>query len=398
MTQNLEHSRKELEQTVDRLKTTQAQLVQSEKLSGIGEFVAGVAHELNNPLTTVMGFSDLLKLSDSDPKHQRHLDLIQKSALRCQKIVQNLLSFARRHPPECKLTSLNELIEGAVEFLHYQLRTSNIEVRMQLSPNLPKTMVDPHQVQQVFLNIINNARQAIESNQTNGLIRITTELCGHNIRVTLQDNGPGISDENLSKVFDPFFTTKEVGKGTGLGLSLCYGIIKEHAGSITVRSKFGQGATFVVELPLSLESMRPNESTTQPAAQPAVNSKSSGKRILVIDDEEPILQLMREMLTSHGFRVDVASDGESALRRLHQNSYDLALCDWKMPGLNGEQIYEQIRLSNEALAERFVFISGDTISEKAQKFLQDRRKVCLSKPFSLTEFCAAVDKALAAAA
>src|SRR5262249_391002 len=161
MTQNLEHSRKELEQTVDRLKTTQAQLVQSEKLSGIGEFVAGVAHELNNPLTTVMGFSDLLKLSDSDPKHHRHLDLIQKSALRCQKIVQNLLSFARRHPPECKLTSLNELIEGAVEFLHYQLRTSNIEVRMQLSPNLPKTMVDPPQVQQVFLNIINNARQAI---------------------------------------------------------------------------------------------------------------------------------------------------------------------------------------------------------------------------------------------
>ena len=395
MTENLEHSRKELEQLVDRLKTTQAQLVQSEKLSGIGEFVAGVAHELNNPLTTVMGFSELLKESDHDPKHLRHLEMIHKSALRCQKIVQNLLSFARRHPPECKLTSVNALVEGAVEFLQYQLRTSNIEVRLQLGPSLPETMIDPHQVQQVFLNIINNARQAMESNQNSGLVRITTEVCGQNIRIIFEDNGPGIAEENLSKVFDPFFTTKEVGKGTGLGLSLCYGIIKEHGGNITARSKLGCGATFIVELPLGFDNMRQSETSPSPAERPTASRDGWGKRILVIDDEEAIVQLIRETLISQGFEVDVASDGESALRRVRQNSYDLALCDWKMPGLNGQQIYDRVRASNPVLAERFIFISGDVISDKVQKFLRERKKVCLSKPFSLTEFCAAVDKALA---
>ena len=251
MTENVKRSKDQLESTVDTLKTTQAQLIQSEKLSGIGEFVAGVAHELNNPLTSVMGFAELLKHTDTNPQHQKQLDMIHKSAMRCTKIVQSLLSFARRHQPERKLSSVNELVEGAVEFLQYQLRTSNIEVTTRLDSQLPKTMLDPHQVQQVFLNIINNARQAIEAHQPKGRISITSEHCGQNIRVTFQDNGPGIPEGHLSKVFDPFFTTKEVGKGTGLGLSLCYGIIREHGGTITVRSRPGEGAAFVVELPIS---------------------------------------------------------------------------------------------------------------------------------------------------
>src|SRR5205085_2609756 len=170
MTENLQRSRQQLEQTVDTLKTTQAQLIQSEKLSGIGEFVAGVAHELNNPLTSVMGFSELLTRADTNPQHKRHLELIHKSAQRCQKIVQNLLSFARRHQPERKLSALNELLEAAVDFLQYQLRTGNIEVILNLDANLPMAMVDPHQIQQVFLNIINNGRQAIEGHQPKGRI------------------------------------------------------------------------------------------------------------------------------------------------------------------------------------------------------------------------------------
>ena len=396
MIENLKRSRQELEQTVERLETTQAQLVQSEKLSGIGEFVAGVAHELNNPLTSVMGFSELLKHADSNPQHQRHLDFIHKSALRCQKIVQNLLSFARRHPPERKPSNINSLIEAAVEFLHYQLRTSNIEVTTRLDPNLPLTMVDPHQLQQVFLNILNNARQAIEAHQPKGSVRLSSALSGSNVIVTFEDNGPGISEANLKRIFDPFFTTKEVGKGTGLGLSLCYGIIKEHGGTIEVTSKVGQGARFMILIPLIAGAAMVECPPTEPQTGNLHRRQGAGKRVLVIDDEDSILQMVRETLHQHGFQVDVARDGESALRRLNQAEYDLALCDWKMPGLGGQQVYERLCASNPALSERIIFITGDVINDKTQQFLEEQRKVCLSKPFSLAEFCVAIDKALAA--
>jgi signal transduction histidine kinase/ActR/RegA family two-component response regulator len=397
MTGNIKQSREQLERTVETLRTTQAQLIQSEKLSGIGEFVAGVAHELNNPLTTVMGFSELLAQSSPDPQHRRHLDMILKSAQRCQKIVQNLLSFARRHQPERKLSSVNELVTGAVEFLQYQLRTSNIEVVTKLAPSLPKAMLDPHQMQQVFLNIINNARQAIEGQRPKGRIRITTEACGHNVRVEFQDNGPGIPEANLSKVFDPFFTTKEIGKGTGLGLSLCYGIVKEHHGSITVSSRPGEGATFVIELPLARDAAQTEEAPGPTAAPASAATEGAGRRVLVIDDEDAILEMVQEMLGVRGYQVDVARDGESALRRIEQSRYDLALCDWKMPGLNGRQVYERLRVSNPVLAERMIFVTGDVVSDTTQAFLEERKKVCLTKPFSLDEFRAAVSRALTAA-
>jgi two-component system, NtrC family, sensor kinase len=394
MTENVKRSREELEKTVDSLKSTQAQLVQSEKLSGIGEFVAGVAHELNNPLTSVMGFSELLAQSNTDPAHRRPLELIHKSAVRCQKIVQSLLSFARKHQPERKLSNANTLVENAVDFLSYQLRTSNIELITRLDPRLPNTMLDPHQMQQVFLNIINNGRQAIEAHRPKGRIIVTTQASADHLRVTFQDDGPGIAEENLAKLFDPFFTTKEVGKGTGLGLSLCYGIVKEHGGQISVRSKLGEGATFVIELPLASVAEEPAPAPEPAPATLPARVSGAGKKVLVIDDEEPILEMVRAALSAEGFQVDVARDGEAALRRVSQTPYDLALCDWKMPGLSGEQVYERVRASNPALSERMIFITGDVISDRIQKFLCERNKVCLSKPFSLGEFRSAIDKAL----
>jgi two-component system NtrC family sensor kinase len=279
-----------------------------------------------------------------------------------------------------------------VEFLHYQLRTSNIEVQTHFDPALPQAMIDPHQVQQVFLNIINNARQAIEGHQPGGLIKIATEKAGPNLRITFTDNGPGISEDNLSKVFDPFFTTKEIGKGTGLGLSLCYGIIKEHGGSITVKSKQGGGALFIVDLPAmhALPAQRPAVSNQTPKP---ISKSGTGKKVLVIDDEESILEMMKETLSQEGYEVDTAPDGESGLRRLNQISYDLTLCDWKMPGLNGQEIYERIKSSNPAVSDRMIFITGDVINEKTQTFLEQSRRVCLSKPFSLEDFRKAVDAA-----
>ena len=393
MTTNLKNSRDQLESTVQRLKTTQAQLVQSEKLSGIGEFIAGIAHELNNPLTTVMGFSELLQQDGISPEHKTSVDMIFKNAQRCQKIVHSLLSFARRHQPERKSVCVNRLIEAALDILSYQLRTSNIEIITHLDPALPHAMVDSHQIQQVFVNIINNGRQAIEAHQTQGQIKITTETAGHNVHITIQDTGPGISDTNLSKIFDPFFTTKEVGQGTGLGLSLCYGIIQEHGGTIIPSSQPGKGATFTIDLPITYEIDSSATSTLKPP--PSDKLEGVGKKILAIDDEEPILEMIREILTRQGYHVDTANNGKTGLTRLHQNQYDVILCDWKMPGLNGRQVYDELRQTNPTLASRLIFITGDLVSEKTRHFLDTEKILCLPKPFSMAEVRTAITKTLA---
>ena len=386
MTENLQQSRAQLERTVETLKTTQQQLIQSEKLSAVGEFVAGVTHELNNPLTTVMGFSELLQKADVDPQHQRHLDMIFKSAQRCQKIVQSLLSFARRQQPERKPVPVNGLIDAVLEIVSYPLRTSNIEVVKKFASNLPMVLADTHQIQQVLLNIINNARQAMEAHQPRGQITITTQANDSNVRITIQDSGPGISPENLRRIFDPFFTTKEVGKGTGLGLSLCYGIIKEHGGTITPLSRPGEGATFIIELPIAPRAPGAAEPVhTLKIDQPNLR-EGQGRRVLVIDDEEGILQMISEDLSNSGYQVDTAIDGETGLRRLKQKHYDATLCDWKMPGLNGRQVYEQLRATNPRLCKRLIFITGDVINEPMRQFLETEQRPCLAKPFTFDEF------------
>jgi signal transduction histidine kinase len=397
MTENLQQSRLELEKTVETLKNTQEQLIQSEKLSGVGEFVAGVTHELNNPLAAVMGFSEMLKDADVDVKHRRYLEMIHKSAQRCQKIVQSLLSFARRHQPERTAVSVNILIATVLEIVQYHLRTSNIEVITQLDQNLPVVFADPHQMQQVILNIINNARQAIESNQPQGWIKIITEASESNVRIIVQDSGPGIPEENLRRIFDPFFTTKQVGQGTGLGLSLCYGIVKEHGGTITPLSRRGEGATFIIELPVSHIADDTTEVSRKHEDDSLDSNEGAGTKILVIDDEELILSMIREGLTRHGYEVDVAADGATALLRLKQNQSDVVFCDWKMPGLNGRQVYENLRIDNPGLCQRFVFVTGDVINEQMREFLEGENRPCLAKPFTFEELRDAIKIVLAAA-
>ena len=201
----------------------------------------------------------------------------------------------------------------------------------------------------------------------------------------------------MSRIFDPFFTTKEVGKGTGLGLSLCYGIIKEHGGKIIPISKPGHGATFIIELPISHENVEPAAENRSPEPRRRMNSQEGkGKRVLVIDDEESILHMVREFLVQNGYEVDVAPDGETGLQQLAGKQYDLMLCDWKMPGLNGQQVFERLQASHPALCNRIIFITGDTINEKTRRFLEEQNKLCLPKPFTLSDFRAAIRKTLAA--
>ncbi|HWA86771.1 MAG TPA: ATP-binding protein [Opitutus sp.] len=393
MTANLQNSRTELERTVETLKNTQAQLVQSEKLSAVGQFVAGVAHELNNPLTSVIGFAELLSSMEANEKNRRHLDLIAKSAHRCHKIVQNLLSFARQHAPERKLVEVNTLIDDVLEIMAYDLRTSNVKVKRDFADGLPKLMVDPHQVQQVFVNILGNARQAIQGFRRDGQIDVRTRHTNGVVRIELQDNGPGIRPENLSRIFDPFFTTKPVGKGTGLGLSLSYGIIQEHGGKITAQSEVGQGAMFVIELPAAAPqaaaALRPDSANPFPRpVRPA--AAGAGKSVLVIDDETWILELTEELLRNDGYDVEAVSSGETALARIKERKFDVIVSDWKMPGLSGIYLYEQLLATDPTAAARILFMTGDVINDTFEQFLQKNGRTCLSKPFAIDDFRAAV--------
>jgi two-component system NtrC family sensor kinase len=232
----------------------QEQLVQSDKLAALGQLVSGVAHELNNPLTAVMGYTELILMRNQlDIELREQLTFVHQESERTRRIVQNLLSFARQHKPMRTFVNINDILERTLGLRNYELRSRDISVIREYS-ELPGVFADSHQLQQVFLNIIINAEQEMDQVSSLGQLRIKTEMSANNeaaaVLITVEDNGPGIAPDHLGKVFDPFFTTKDVGKGTGLGLSISYGIIKEHGGTIRVESPYGGGARFIIELPV----------------------------------------------------------------------------------------------------------------------------------------------------
>jgi signal transduction histidine kinase len=232
-------------------KQIEEQLIVTDRLASIGEMASGIAHELNNPLTSVIGFSQLLMEGSNHDDIKEDLNVVYNEAQRAAGIVKNLLTFGRKHAPVRQLTQVNKVAEEVLKLRTYEQKVSNVQVIKQLASDLPEVMIDHFQMQQVFLNLILNAESAMIEAYNTGTLTIATERVNGVIRTTFADNGPGIDKENLGKIFNPFFTTKEVGKGTGLGLSICHGIVAEHGGRIYAKSMKGKGATFVVELPLN---------------------------------------------------------------------------------------------------------------------------------------------------
>jgi len=242
----------ESEEAQEKLEIAKAQLAKSERLSIIGELTASIAHELNNPLTPVIGYSELLCENDFPPeKTKSYLDKIYDGAILCQKIIQKLLAFARQDEPKRTLININEVVESALSLKERELNLGSIKVVKQLNANIPSAIADFHQIQQVFLNIINNAHHAMRDDKGSGTLTIKGESDENTIRISFSDTGPGIPDENIQKIFEPFFTTKEQGKGTGLGLSVSYGIMQEHNGNIYISSEMGKGTCFIIELPIA---------------------------------------------------------------------------------------------------------------------------------------------------
>jgi len=382
-------------------KLLQQQLIQSEKLSAIGELISGIAHELNNPLTGVMGYSQLLQMrGDLDERARDSLVKINNLATRCQKIVQNLLSFARKQKPERTLTSVNEILDRTVELRSYELQVNNIEILLELDPHLPRTIADAHQLQQVFLNVITNAEQAMLEAKGRGRLTIRTRSDSARGRVIIEiaDDGPGIPEQHLTRIFDPFFTTKEVGKGTGLGLSLSYGIIKEHAGNIYARSRLGEGSTFVIELPI-IGNLHEGSSLAAELVPQTLHFENllRGKRILVVDDEKYILDFFVEVFQIYPVDVDTACDGRAAMDMMQLHEYDLIVTDFKMPQMSGRDLFEWIKEHRPHLAQRIVFVTGDTVSPETRSFFESTTNRYLAKPFRIEEVREVVQQTLEAA-
>jgi two-component system NtrC family sensor kinase len=368
----------------------QERLMQSEKMASVGQLVSGVAHELNNPLTGIMGFAQLLLTRDLDERSRHEVETIQGEAERAAKIVQNLLSFARRRKAEKELANLNTLLERVLELRSYDLRLKNITLDLQLDPQLPQTMADPDQIQQVFFNIVTNAEHAMLEAHGQGHLTVRSDADGGYIRLSFADDGPGLTPENLRRVFDPFFTTKRVGEGTGLGLTIAYGIVEDHGGRMRADSSPGRGATFVVELPVVQGPAQREVVEERETPRPQVGASS----ILVVDDESSIQTLLRDVLSMDGHRVDVASSGAEALRSMYDRQYDLIITDIKMPEMSGPDFYRRVRDIDREQAERMVFITGDTVNVATRQFLQKISNPCLVKPFKVADIREIVERQL----
>jgi len=365
----------------------QEQLIQSEKMSAIGQLIAGVAHDLNNPLASVVGFSDFLaEVGDIPPQFAEPLQVIRQEAERAATIVKNLLSFARSQEGERKLQPIGPIIESTLALLRNQLMANKVEATLEVDHGLPDVEVNGNQIKQVFVNLINNANQAIASDAPSGRIWVTAKRLREGVAVSITDSGPGMTEELAGHVFEPFFTTKGEGEGTGLGLSICQGIVKEHGGRITLDTKPGGGATFTVELPGGARA---------PLAEPAPAPVAAGKRlrILVVDDEPHILYYMRATLESWGHAVEVASDGAYALERAIAGDFDVIICDLRMPHLSGREMYQKLARHDPRAAERIIFATGDTVRGDTLQFLETLGRPYLHKPFTLAELRAALGHA-----
>jgi two-component system, NtrC family, sensor kinase len=356
-------------------------LYQTEKLTTMGTVLAGVAHELNNPLTAVTGYANLLRQDLAGTPSATRAENIAHAADRCASIVRNFLALARKYPPERQVVRLNDIARDAAELLAYHLRVDGIEVRLDLEEGLPVLWADPHQLHQVVVNLITNARDELRKAPAPRRLTLRTRAgkTRGRVAVDVEDTGPGVSAEIRDRIFEPFFTTKPVGQGTGLGLSLCHGIVEGHGGTLSLVSEPGAGAIFRVELPVVVPP------TPSGKNAPETTAAVTGKRILVVDDERLVLQFLGEMLGADHHTVDTVSDGTQALEVLRRTSYDLILSDVRMPYLDGPGLYRALERRLPDLCRRFVLMTGDVLSAEIQTFLEETGVPGLSKPFDRGE-------------
>jgi signal transduction histidine kinase len=375
----------------DRGRDLSHQLLQAEKMAALGQTVSGVAHELNNPLATILTWAERLAARSVDADTRRGLETILSESERAAKIVRNLLTFARKRNTTRTLVDLNRIVRETLALRAYEQRVSNVTTLEALASGLPHVFADPHQVKQVLLNLIINAEQAMLTANGRGTLVARTWYDDANemVLIEINDDGPGVPEEVQTKIFEPFFTTKAVGKGTGLGLTVAYAIVQEHGGQLRVASTSEAGASFFVSFPAAAAARRPSP----PAPAPPVLT-AAGSAVLIVEDEPALATAVADALTDAGYRVERAADGEEALKCVEAAVFDLVICDLKMPKLDGSSFYRVLCERKPALARHVIFVTGDVAGTDAERFLTETGCRWLPKPFRLNDLLRAAHEVL----
>ena len=393
-----------------------SKLLQTEKLAALGQMVSGVAHELSNPLTSIAGYAHRLLARQDLPGRTEEVRQIYQEAERASTILRQLLVNARETLPERRLVSLNQVVQRTMDLQRFSMAAEKIRVEIDLDPVLPFVQGDPGHLQQVLMNLVGNARQAIEQHGQGGTIRLRTKrIAERTVLLEVADSGPGIPQAILARIFDPFFTTKPVGVGTGLGLAIVLSVVREHGGQVHVLNPPQGGAVFQVELPAAAETAQdeplgsalpvrnnflPETVATVGYENRAARASGNGKgaHVLVVEDEPTVARLIADVLEDEGMHVDVLLDGREALDRAGRQSFDLVICDMKMPGLDGQHFYKSLERAGNPLRERFLFVTGDVVAAQTREFLERNHLPHVAKPFRVEELTDKVHGVLAVTA
>ncbi len=381
-------------------------LFHTERMVALGQMVSSVAHEINNPLTSIFGYAQLLLGRSDGSRSSGAAEHILQEAERASRIAKNLLLFARGAKAEHAGTNLNEIVRSTMALRTYELSLAGIRVHLNLDPDLPPILADAAQLLQVVLNLVNNAEQAIEPGGGRGHIWLRTRrVSAMRVALDIADDGPGIAPDLLPHIFDPFFTTKPPGVGTGIGLSIVRGIVHEHRGEVSVQSQPGRGAMFTVELAAANAA---DLAQAQPSPWPApallaappqlAAAETHPQHILVVEDEPTVARLIADVLTEEGYSVETVLDSRAGLNLLRSNSYELLVCDLHMPHLDGPSLYRELLRLGSPLAQRLVFVTADMLSPRTSEFLESCNVPCLAKPFLVEELKELVRSALARSA
>ena len=368
----------DLRRSLKELRSSQESLIRSEKFAAVGELLTGITHEINNKLAPILGYAELLQLHAMEEESKDMLKVIEKSALSAKSIIDSLLTFARPKKLKKNYQDINQLLKQTIDLLSYKLNASGVKLIIDLDPDLPCTMADGNQISQVFLNIINNAQQAMEESPRKEL-RIISWREGENEIFKFTDTGPGVTDEVRKRIFDPFFSTKRPGKGSGLGMSVSYQIINNHGGEIRVENKEDWGASFTIRLPIEAGEIE----TQTPRPEIPRSQKEFGK-ILAVDDERDMVSFISSAL-SNEFQIEIATDGNTALDKLRNNTYNCILMDLRMAPPDGKAIYNWLRENQPREEKKIIFMTGDTFEPNTREFIRRTGNLLLLKPFQIRE-------------
>jgi two-component system NtrC family sensor kinase len=383
-------------------KLIEGNLFHIERMVTLGQLVSSVAHDLSNPLTSIVGYAQLLRRRRESRLGEGDVERILQEAERASRIARSLLQFGRGAEPERTAVDLNEIVRSVLALRAHELALESIETRVELDPHLPPVLGDAAQLHQVLLNLLMNSEQAIRQGRGRGTICLRTRRAsGDRLAVEVIDDGPGISPEALPRIFDPFFTTKPAGIGTGLGLSIAFGIAHDHGGTVAVQSRPGFGAAFTVELPaapappLAARSLSPlREIREAPSASLVRSAPPRSEKVLVIEDEPAVARLVADVLEEEGHAAEVVLDSREGLELIGREAYGLVVCDLRMPHLSGRSLFEELQRRAHPLRRRFIFVTGDVLSPNTAQFLRASGVPYLAKPFLIDELKETVRRAL----